>query len=70
MADAPLHLRRSHQRARSDAVVYEENYGAEPARGVARIMVTYLQRQARQIGLNIVLLAAAAATAWLGTTWL
>jgi DoxX-like family len=26
--------------------------------------------EARQIGLNIALLAAAAATAWLGTTWL
>jgi hypothetical protein len=34
------------------------------------ITVHLTRGEARQIGLNIVLLAAAAATAWLGTTWL
>lgn len=37
---------------------------------VGGIVVHLTRGEARQIGLNIVLLAAAAATAWLGTTWL
>jgi hypothetical protein len=37
---------------------------------VGGIAVHLTRGEARLIGLNIVLLAAAAATAWLGTTWL
>jgi hypothetical protein len=37
---------------------------------VGGIAVHVSRGEARQIGLNIVLLAAAAGTAWLGTTWL
>lgn len=37
---------------------------------VGGIAVHLSRGEARQIGLNIALLAAAAATAWLGTTWL
>jgi uncharacterized membrane protein len=37
---------------------------------VGGITVHLSRGEARLIGLNIVLLAAAAATAWLGTTWL
>ncbi|TMR97861.1 DoxX family protein [Nonomuraea basaltis] len=37
---------------------------------VGGIAVHVSRGEARQIGLNIALLAAAAATAWLGTTWL
>lgn len=37
---------------------------------VGAITVHVSRGEARQIGLNIALLAAAAATAWLGTTWL
>jgi hypothetical protein len=36
---------------------------------VGGIAVHLSRGEARQIGLNIALLAAAAATAWLGTTW-
>lgn len=37
---------------------------------VGAIAVHLSRGEARQIGFNIVLLVAAAATAWLGTTWL